>query len=352
MPYYFNLPLITELTIDQQRAVDETSPLALSGGPGTGKSVVCLWRHIRNHSTGVSNSLLLTYTKTLEHYLRASASTQDEDASQNIGRTNCWLYDCPDNQVAVTDFDEIIIDEGQDIEKATFQRYFNYTENLSYGADERQSMYLPKDKLKELFDWFTSDRRFEQNAEINLNRNFRNSREILLFTRSVFPNFLIPQNTISGARQTGLNPIMKINIGWDVGDQVDAIIDIINDFRSDTHNIAILLPFKKDIKKYHPIISSRINGEYTFYESEEDEFNGLAGVHLTTFKSSKGTEFDTVIIPEFDKYNWILQNQDKIESRVTENDYYVAFTRAKTNLFLLCRNGYPSIGNRNTINIE
>ena len=73
MPYYFNLPLITELTPDQQRAVDETNPLALSGGPGTGKSVVGLWRHIRNHSTGVKNSLLLTYTKTLEHYLKASA---------------------------------------------------------------------------------------------------------------------------------------------------------------------------------------------------------------------------------------------------------------------------------------
>lgn len=26
MPYYFNLPLITALTMDQQRALDETSP--------------------------------------------------------------------------------------------------------------------------------------------------------------------------------------------------------------------------------------------------------------------------------------------------------------------------------------
>jgi hypothetical protein len=48
MPYYFNLSLITALTKDQQRAVNKTNSLALSGGPGTGKSVVSLWRHITN----------------------------------------------------------------------------------------------------------------------------------------------------------------------------------------------------------------------------------------------------------------------------------------------------------------
>jgi len=352
MPYYFNLPLITALTMDQQRALDETSPaLALSGGPGTGKSVVSLWRHINNHSTGVRNSLLLTYTKTLEHYLRASARTQDEDAAQNIGRTNCWLFDCPDNQVEVTDFDEIIIDEGQDIEKATFQRYFNYTENLSYGADERQSMYLSKDKLKELFDWFASDRRFQHNEVITLNRNFRNSKEILLFTRSVFPDFFISQNTIASARTTGLKPIMKINLGWGADNQIDDIISIINDFNGDTHNIAILVPYGKQVDTFYDLIRNKLddNIEMSKYQKEHEDFEGLSGVHVTTFKSSKGTEFDTVIIPEFDSYSWNISNRPDI---VTENDYYVAFTRAKTNLFLLCRNGFPEIGNRDTIKIE
>ena len=52
MPYYFYLPVVTHLTVDQQRAVDIPESLALSGGPGTGKSVVCLWRHIRNYALG------------------------------------------------------------------------------------------------------------------------------------------------------------------------------------------------------------------------------------------------------------------------------------------------------------
>ncbi len=345
MSYYFNLPLITALTIDQQRAVDETSPLALSGGPGTGKSVVCLWRHIRNHSTGVCNSLLLTYTKTLEHYLRATAKSQDEDAAENIDRVFWWLTH------NATDYEEIIIDEGQDIDIDKFQRFFNYTNKLSYGADERQSMYLSNENLKELLNWFSVDKRFNVNEEITLNRNFRNSREILEFTRSVFPNFLIPHNTIIGARQTGLKPIMKVNLGWGADNQINDIISIIDDFNSDTHNIAILVPFAAQVETFYSLIKDNLESdiEISKYQSENEDFEVLSGVHVTTFKSSKGTEFDTVIIPEFDSYSWNIVNRSSV---VTENDYYVAFTRAKTNLFLLCRNGFPNIGNRETITIE
>lgn len=342
MPYYFNLPLITDLTPDQQRAVDETSPLALSGGPGTGKSVVSLWRHIRNHSTGLRNSLLLTYTKTLEHYLKVSATSQNAIAGESVSRFD-------KNSREFLGYQEIIIDEGQDINKSKFELFFNYSSNISYGADERQSIYISKDELNELLSWFTTDQRFRSNVQITLSRNFRNSKEILLFTRSVFPNYMIPQNTINGAVKTDLKPILKLNVGWSVSVQVDAVIDIINDFQSDTHNIAILVPTANMVDKYYLEIREKLdnNIDVTKYQNEHDNFQGLAGVHVTTFKSSKGTEFDTVIIPEFDRYTWFMQNGHTIK----ENDYYVAFTRTKTNLFLLCRSGFPNIGDKNTVEI-
>jgi superfamily I DNA/RNA helicase len=343
MPYYFNLPVITDLTTDQQRAVDETRPLALTGGPGTGKSVVSLWRHIRNHATGVRNSLLLTYTKTLEHYLKASASTQSENAGESISRFD-------KNSGQFVGYEEIIIDEGQDINKSRFEVYFNYANLISYGADERQSVYISKEELNELFNWFSTDQRFQTNIPITLNRNFRNSKEILLFTRSVFPNYMIPQNTINGATSTNLKPILKLNVGWGLEEQVNAIVDIINDFQSDTHNIAILVPTVAMVNNYFQQIRNSLDNSIAVskYQNELDNFEGLSGVHVTTFKSSKGTEFDTVIIPEFDRFSWFLQNGHTVK----ENDYYVAFTRTKTNLFLLCRNGFPNIGDRNTVTIE
>lgn len=344
MPYYFNLPLITDLTPDQQRAVDETNPLALSGGPGTGKSVVSLWRHIRNHTTGVKNSLLLTYTKTLEHYLRASASTQNINAGNNINRIFWWLTHNP------TNYQEIIIDEAQDIDKSKFERFFNYSSNISYGADQRQSIYLGSENLTELLSWFNTDQRFQTNISITLNRNFRNSKEILLFTRSVFPSFMISQNTINEATETGLKPIMKLNLGWEIEGQVKAIVDIINDFQSDTHNIAILVPTQNMVDNYYNAIREKLddNIALTKFKAEDDSFEGLSSVHITPFKSSKGTEFDTVIVPEFEKYKWFMEHGHT----VNENDYYVALTRTKTNLFLLCRNGFPKIGDVNTVTIE
>ena len=75
-------------------------------------------------------------------------------------------------------------------------------------------------------------------------------------------------------------------------------------------------------------------------------FETLENVHITTFKSAKGVEFDTVIIPNFDSYKWFMANTNNIGM----NDYYVALTRAKINLFLI--NKFDLDVNTNTYEIE
>lgn len=335
MPYYFNLPIITQLTIHQQAAVDEIDPLALSGGPGTGKSVVCLWRHIRNHSTNTKKSLLLTYTKTLEHYLRESSRSYSSAAADSIDRVYWWL-----SHSFTSEYDEIIVDEGQDVSIDKFHRIKKYANEISYGADEAQSVYdgCTTQQLQELFP---------DNEEYNLQRNFRNSKEILAFIRTVFPSILIPQNSIDNAIETGLKPIVKIT-DWDEEKEINSIMGIIEDFAGDTENIGILLPTQKAVKKYYDLIKSMLtNRECTYYKSDNDSFDGLSGIHVTTFKSSKGTEFDTVIIPKFDSFDWYINNM----RTVSEKDYYVALTRTKKNLFLISKKN-PNKGASNTYEIE
>lgn len=341
MSYYFNLPIITQLTSHQQAALDETSPIALGGGPGTGKSVVCLWRHIRNYATGTKRSLLLTYTKTLEHYLKLSASTQNVDSATNIDRT-LWWTSHPDLHQK---YDEIIIDEGQDVLIERYEIIKNYSTDISYGADEFQSLYLNNEQLTELFNWFREN---FNNQEYTLTKNFRNSREILEFTRSVFPDFLIPQNSINEATVTNLKPIVKIT-GWDIEKELERIMSIINDFAGDTHNIGVLVPSQNEVNTYYEKINSELAGRFecSKFQGEMGEFEGLSGIHITTYKSSKGVEFDTVIMPNFDRFDWLIANRPHI----TKNDYYVAFTRTKTNLFLICKNN-PNKGNANTFEIE
>lgn len=335
MAYYFNLPIYTQLTQDQQTAVTETESIALSGGPGTGKSVVCLWRHISNYQTGAKKSLLLTYTKTLEFYLKASAFSRNEEASINIDRTYWWTTH---NKKI---YDEIIIDEGQDVEIEKYHTINNYTDNVCYGADKAQSLYdgCTPEELGELYP---------NNEEITLQKNFRNSKEILEFTKSIFPDIFISQEAIENSRNTDVLPVMKIT-GWDADDEIDTIMSIINDYQKPTENLAILVASQRDVDKYYNIIRENLTEdiECSKFQSEHGNFSALCGIHITTYKSSKGTEFDTVIMPNFDRFDWLIKNSKE----VNEEDYYVAFTRTKTNLFLICKNN-PHIGNTSTYEIE
>lgn len=314
MAYFFKLPSITELTIGQQSALNEPNAIAISGGPGTGKSVVSLWRHIRNYGTGTRKSLLLTYTKTLEHYLYASAKEENVNAGNAIDRTLYWTTH------RLSRYDEIIIDEAQDVENSRYNLIKNYAGIISYGADDQQILYKDKATTQQELAQI-----FPNNQSYVLDENFRNSYEIMLFAKALFRNKLIPQSILNSQLNEGRRgnkPILLVS-GYSEEKQIKAIIDIINQFKSSTHNIAILVSRKIDVVNFQNIISSS-GIQCSSYTSDDSGFGQIDNVHVTTFKSSKGTEFDTVIIPNFNEINEFL-----------ESDYYVAITRAKRNLFLI-----------------
>jgi superfamily I DNA/RNA helicase len=338
--YYFNLPQITQLTISQQAALNETKQIALSGGPGTGKSVVSLWRHISNYQRN-KKSLLLTYTTTLARYLSACCTTQSADAANNVGRS----YK-DKRRINESNWSEIIIDEAQDLSKD----YYNSISKVSYGADDSQILYPDKSitqrELKELYS---------DNVDYVLDKNFRSTQRIMQFAKDVFPNAYIPQSIIAGlANNIGELPILLISgknqwndeIGrFDVSNfkQDSSIIEIINSFRADMHNIAILVPFKADAQAFEEVLNNNnITNFSIYYEDREGRFpdgcEEIKNVHITTFKSAKGLEFDTVIIPNFHKYNKICGKFN------TEwQDYYVAVTRVRSNLYLISNYDMPQL---------
>ena len=164
--YYFNLPQITQLTIPQQAALNETKQIALSGGPGTGKSVVSLWRHISNYQRG-RKSLLLTFTTTLAKYLSACCITQNQSAADNVKTS---LRGKP--RVG-SSWNEIIVDEAQDLPI----NYYNEVKsiaNVSYGADDSQILY--PDNCSKQSELKSS---FNLNVDYVLDRNFRSTQRIM-----------------------------------------------------------------------------------------------------------------------------------------------------------------------------
>ncbi len=348
--YYFNLPQITQLTIPQQAALNETKQIALSGGPGTGKSVVSLWRHISNHEQN-KKSLLLTFATSLARYLKTCCASQNQEAAKNVGRS----YK-DKNRIHNGNWAEIIIDEAQDL---SHEYYDSISEiRVSYGADDAQILYPDKSimqrELKELFS---------DNIDYVLDKNFRSTQRIMQFAKQAFPNAYIPQSTINGlAHNLGELPILLITNGskFDkTNDKQDkSIIEIINSFRSDTQNIAILVPWKNDAAIFETVLTKNNITDFSiYYEDRDGRFpdgaEEIKNLHITTFKSAKGLEFDTVIIPNFDnilkrvpikKRVKETENGQEIEKVICAwNDLYVATTRARSNLYLITNQDIPQL---------
>jgi superfamily I DNA/RNA helicase len=321
MAYFFKLPTITDLTIGQQAALNEPNAIAISGGPGTGKSVVSLWRHIRNYGTGSKKSLLLTYTKTLETYLAASARSENGNAGNAVDRTYWWTTH------HVKQYDEIIVDEAQDVEGGRYTTIKNYTGVVSYGADDQQIVFKKRATTQQQLAAI-----FPNNRSYVLDENFRNSYEIMLFVKALFPQKLVPQTTLNNLLQEGRRgnkPILLVSNN-NIAKQTKAIIDIINQFKSATHNIAVLVPLQNHVTTFANLIRNA-GIQCSSFSTDDGSLGEIDNVHVTTFKSSKGTEFDTVIIPDCEN---MINNIAQLNV-IDENDYYVAITRAKRNLYLV-----------------
>ena len=334
--YYFHLPAITQLTIPQQAALNETRPIALSGGPGTGKSVVSLWRHIRNYEKG-KRSLLLTYTTTLKQYLKACCGTKNNNAAPHVGTSY--------RNRPHTNWSEIIVDEAQDLENMYYEDIRRYG-SVSYGADDSQILY-PNHCSKEA----QLRNLFPSNVPCVLNKNFRSTQRIMKFAKQAFPNAVIPQQIINGlANNPGELPVLLISNGNKYektnSKQNDAIERIVNSFHADTHNIAILVPWQSDVRIFEGIINEMgyvKDRDFSSYCGDDYDTTGhgcgdLLNIHLTTFKSAKGLEFDTVIIPNFHR---LIEICGKFNT--DWQDFYVACTRARSNLYLISNYDLPNL---------
>lgn len=321
--YYFRLPSITDLTIPQQAVLDESAPVAVSGGPGTGKSIVSVWRHARNHTQG-KRSLLLTYTHSLKHFLKhCCVITGIPEAVANI-------HTSYQGKPYAEAFDEIIIDEAQDLEAGFHSELKSMGRPVSFSADDSQILYRDHcTTYRELCEIFPD------NAEYVLDRNFRSTQHIMLFARKAFPGIITDQRIIDGlAGNPGPLPIA-------LPYSYENIFRLVHEYASPTHNVGIIIQWIDDVKSiFSALYSNGIDCSVYVGDDGGGDVN-LKNVHITTCRSAKGLEFDTVILPDFPYFYGLTGNPDYCNA-ISEEDLYVAVTRARSNLFILGKNFTPS----------
>lgn len=342
--YYFNFPPITSLTLPQQSALNEPNAIALSGGPGTGKSFVSLWRHISNHKReDTIKSQLLTFTTSLAYYLKASSNSEDSTAGNFVDSIQNWYHNHP---VLRT---EIIVDEAQDMPVEFYKNLKEYSESISYGAADDQILKSgaknpdgsfnlqacsPEKELHEMF----------KNRKFLLDKNYRNTRSILQFAKHAFSEAFISVNEINSCREQGDKPSMLIT-NSNRTNEIETIKNIIRQFNADEHNIGIITPLANrpweggeylTASYYYELLKDEF--DCSFKDFESPRLSSMKNIHITPFKSAKGLEFDTVIIPGFNFFSYGFRV-------LSWRDFFVGVTRAKSNLYLFSDNDITLLSN-------
>ena len=328
----FKFPNQNELTKEQQRILNEKNQVAIFGGAGTGKTIVSIHRHIENWKKNIK-SFLITYTHTLTHYFEEVLPSQNLEASKNVDNIDNFLKRLEKGEFS--EIEELIIDEAQDV-PIEIHKKLKEKFKISYSADDYQILYPYKSsRQSELLTCYPENRIFL------ISQNFRNSFNILKFVDSVFPNRLsdklLEYSKIHYAKEKSIS---KLIYSKDKEKLESALIQLIKQM-SAKGTLGILVPTKSFILYYRKLLT-KANIEYSSYYYRDNNKaktkirnNGVARIHLTPFKSSKGLEFDNVIIPDFQDFAfWKTEHKYAVK----ENDYYVGMTRAKDNLFLLTNN--------------
>ncbi|MGN1359126.1 MAG: 3'-5' exonuclease [Kiritimatiellia bacterium] len=310
----------------------------VEGFPGTGKSVVLAHAAMRCQKQSQRGAIILTYTNALVACISEGVTTLPV-------MTIDHFVDNPQPHTS------IFVDEAQDLstvsflkKKPTLSILRSHAERLIFAADSAQSLYedrIPVETLKQEFG-VTPQRCY------HLRVNYRMTKKMLNVLDALFPDRKLEVST---------------------GSLVDDVDVVYGDAHTQTEEYAwvfrkakeyaeprdpavILFPtiqqmndFVADIAQGLPELSNR--GSYTERQTRRQEFNqacieqdlplrflgnGIgefsesdaeAMVYLMTMHSAKGLDFKTVLVP----------NCQEIPSNM-RNLYYVALSRARSNLFL------------------
>lgn len=406
--FIFRLPLDNQLTDAQRIALEYDTSIVISGGPGSGKTVVTINRFlipVKNNK----DAMLFTYNRTLLASIKGLLRAKSEEIFGELNETA--INQVIQNKIASfskyyggivyheeiavgekfkrfiinrggVKYTEIFFDEAQDLTPAVFAKAFVLSEKISCGADNAQNLQgnFPPDEAVEII---LNNLNNQQPTDLQqLEANFRNTKEIFEFARSLVPDDENVQNIDTSELSNGEKPEVLDNLNN--SEQLNKIIEIIQN--NPTNNIGILVNYSNQVTEIKQYLESNgysskanvldnISFSYYFngmpYEDEQVMFNRMKTPFIVTYDSCKGLEFDIVIMPFFNDAfraldkprplkiknadgrwvnalnadgSFIYENNADGTTKMwaTRNHYYVGATRARTILYILC-NVRPSI---------
>jgi superfamily I DNA/RNA helicase len=322
---------------EKQEEVLTASPNSIIiGSAGTGKTLLAAKLALKLNNTNKSVCLIV-YTKTLSKFIRNYFGESSIDVFYQFE----WF-----NQVVKKSYDVIIIDEFQD---------FSIQSINSFRLSSKQGVYLFGDIEQKLYtnDLYDKNETIKE-VEIQglvkegfkfyeLNENYRIPRDIVEIVVKIFDE--VPK---SSSESLGVfdriqrtkylkKKILTNNLESEKTlikhfetkeKEIEWIINFVKNI--DHNNIGILFPTNNDIQLLSHVFTE--NGIVNGYKDKNYitiNFNNDKNINLMTIHSSKGLEFDCVILPFFKDEN--LVHLDSIDGA---NIIYVALTRTKKQIVI------------------
>lgn len=341
----FKLPKYADLT-DQQRVIVNL-PLdknhLVTGAPGTGKSVIAIYRASDLSDAG-KDVLMLVYNRPLMLYIQSAVESLDIDAKVNTWQS--WIsnfyyeefgqsypqvdgpytYDWSIIKRAFSrlgkKYDQIIIDEAQDVPLELIEALKYISKGVTCFMDEKQSI---KDYYTDSMD--VADVLGVRQAYA-LWDNFRNPKGIYDFAKVFNPD--ADSDTVNQDK-TKPSMIKCSDYGHANSTQLTSkMIQVLK--RNYGLNFIGVFVNHQSLKRTYEELSEKIEDMDVFmYKTGNKDFRNLdfdePGVYVISYATMKGLEFDAVLIPTPECIN------SSGDGKVDNNLLYVAATRASQKLY-------------------
>lgn len=366
MHFIFHLPPMegplgmraTPEGLEMLRKIDDDNfrSALISGGPGSGKTTVSIYRLRRLTKQNV-NVHLVTFQNMLVVAIRGMLAVL-QVSPDRVSTFHQWYYQVTKNYFDIDNpptanqmidqlqrsplahqkLDEILIDEGQDLPLCIYETIPQYATRCFVGADNAQQVHKRHGAQKEQIEHILREN-FSEYKPIGLVRNFRNTYETYRFARQFIPQtnrIVQAEVTLERLLRENRHGPKPIVVSYRDPSQRDEHLRIT--LNNADGNVAILCPLGPYPKNYnhsgesvdeiHQIIT-KMGIDASKYRSGESVPDGLEQYVVTTFKSAKGMEFDVVVIPRINFFRQIPE------------EWYVACTRALRRLIIYRDLGDP-----------
>lgn len=348
------LPRWESLSQDEQIPIINlalTRTYIVTGGPGTGKTVMAIhraakWKAELGSETN-RNIKFLVFNKPLMKYLKQALIEADLPEA-NAQNWHPWFYTFyydkigsfvpeierfhPDWEIVTPQilailkndgpiFDHLILDEAQDLPKELLLLLKHVCRYATVFADERQSLSRTGSSIADITNAFDAGA-----ARYFLNRNYRNTQEISALAQLFYTGDTndLPARPLKKGDKPKL---IKV-------DSFERAVKLITTYGDNNpeQNIGVLLPDYTLRQQYYNEIKNKVETvsvqQYNSIDDNNFDFDA-AGIKLLTFNTMKGLEFDAVFMPEIDDSFFNVESLEKL------NNAYVSITRAKEKLYLI-----------------